>query len=633
MLKYYLFIYFSLFIYNVTFTQITFYQDIVRGGVTGAGVSIGLSEGQTSSFNVNIPSNSTIKKAFFICYNVGEPKTNYYILNNDTIWLEKNHTVNNFICEPNLFYSPINNIIKDITSIIDPNITHYSIKFPIEPLGHQLNWGYKTAYLLIIYENLTLPNTSLTLIFNDKNYVGFENYYISNLFPITLNFPIGLSILSDLNYPIASTDITDIYINNILAGSLIGNDNDYLYSASGVRGDFYYNNNSLFGLGNDTQDTLFGSNFGDGLANIQNYLSSTSSFNMLLKHKKYQNMSGFESPNLAFILAYTSPCDTFSVTHTPDTTVCHGAQVPLFASGGQSYEWSPQVGLSCYDCPNPIFSADSSRYYSLRIWNNDSCSKVLPLHIVVKEPLPDFNFAIQPSECGDSTGSITITPVINGFSYINQTSQDTNTTGVFNTLSSGNYSFSILNADNCPFDTLIFVPETLSVNASFTSNPNAGVSPLPVAFTNTSSQANSYQWIYENQTSNQENISFTFQQDGIYPVMLIAYGNSQLCADTAYDTIYVYLPIEVEIPNIFTPNLDQNNDQWGIKINVPAEVDLQIFNRWGEVVLHKKEDISAPGFIPLWDGAKHVGGVYYYVIRVQTDFEKKEFKGNITLVR
>lgn len=622
-----------MFIYNVTFTQITFYQDVVRGGVTGAGVSIGLSEGQTSSFNVNIPSNSTIKKAFFICYNVGEPKTNYYILNNDTIWLDKNHTVNNFICEPNIYYSPINNIIKDITSIIDPNITHYSIKFPIEPLGHQLNWGYKTAYLLIIYENLTLPNTSITLIFNDKKYVGFENYYISNLFPITLNFPVGLSILSDLNYPTAFTDITDIYINNILAGSLIGNDNDYLYSASGVRGDFYYNNNSLFGLGNDTQDTLFGSNFGDGLANIQNYLSSTSSFNMLLKHKKYQNMSGFESPNLAFILAYTSPCDTFSVSHSPDTTVCHGAQVPLFAMGGQSYEWSPQVGLSCYDCPNPIFSADSSQYYSLRIWNNDSCSKVLPIFIKVNPPTPNFNVEITPSECGDSTGSIKINPLLNTFTYINHTTLDTSSTGEFLHLSSGNYHISVLDSLGCGLDTLIHVPETLSVQAAFTSNPNAGISPLTVEFSNQSTGASSYQWLYDNHSSTNQDVVYTFGQDGIYPIVLYAYGNSPLCVDTAYDTIRVYLPLVVDIPNIFTPNDNSVNEQWGIKINVPAKIDVQIFNRWGEIILNNKQEATAPGFIALWDGGKHVGGVYYYVVVVETLFEKEFFRGNITLIK
>ncbi len=99
------------------------------------------------------------------------------------------------------------------------------------------------------------------------------------------------------------------------------------------------------------------------------------------------------------------------------------------------------------------------------------------------------------------------------------------------------------------------------------------------------------------------------------------------CADTAQDTIYVYLSIEVEIPNIFTPNSEQKNDTWGIKINVPASVDIQIFNRRGEIVLHKKEAITAPGFIPIWDGGEHVGGVYYYALDSLLHLSKRELVG------
>ncbi len=125
----------------------------------------------------------------------------------------------------------------------------------------------------------------------------------------------------------------------------------------------------------------------------------------------------------------------------------------------------------------------------------------------------------------------------------------------------------------------------------------------------------------------------TFGQDGIFPIVLYAYGNSPLCVDTAYDTIRVYLPLVVDIPNIFTPENNSINEEWGVKINTPATIDVQIFNRWGEVVLNKKQEATTPGFIALWDGAKHVGGVYYYVIRINTDFEKVEYRGNITIVK
>lgn len=66
---------------------------------------------------------------------------------------------------------------------------------------------------------------------------------------------------------------------------------------------------------------------------------------------------------------------------------------------------------------------------------------------------------------------------------------------------------------------------------------------------------------------------------------------------------------------------------------MPASVDIQIFNRSEEIVLHKKEAITAPGFIPIWDGGEHVGGVYYYAEELYTPFEKKRISGHVTLVR
>ncbi len=612
--------------------QLIFHQDTYHGGVTGAGFSAGLGFG-TGSFNVFIEPGSTIRKAYLFTYKIGHPPVDTIALNGYNYVFNTSEIVSVF-SHLNTYASPITIYAKDITTDITPTNLTYNVSLPSK-LGLPINWGYNTVYLHVEYENILLPKITSNIIINTIDNLGFETYNITNLNPINTSFPIGFAINTDrFSYYLAP-----FYYELNLNSNNIGNigfqpDNiNSIWNAAGVKGHYYYQNNNLFGLDDDTPDAVV--HHSDGLADISSYiLNNSNNFSFDLIHNQFPNNTTINTGiEIAFFLAYTSPCDTFSVTHTPDTTICHGIPLQLQINGGQAWEWTPQVGLSCYDCPNPVFTSDSSILYSVRVWNNDSCSKVFPLRIRVKEPLPDFNFTITPSECGDSTGSITITPVLSGFSYINQTTQDTNTTGIFSGLESGFYPISIVNNSACSFDTVVFVPETLSVHAGFIASPNAGISPLPVAFTNTSSHANSYQWIYENQSSTQENISHIFQQDGIYPVMLIAYGYSILCADTAYDTIYVYLPIEVEIPNIFTPNSDQNNDQWGIKINVPAEADVQIFNRWGEIIVNRKEEVLSPGFIPLWDGGEHVGGVYYYVIRVRTDFEKKEFKGNITLVR
>ena len=46
-----------------------------------------------------------------------------------------------------------------------------------------------------------------------------------------------------------------------------------------------------------------------------------------------------------------------------------------------------------------------------------------------------------------------------------------------------------------------------------------------------------------------------------------------------------------------------------------------------KIVLHKKEAITAPGFIPIWDGAEHVGGVYYYALDSLLHLRKRELVG------
>ena len=610
--------------------QSIFHQDIINGGVSVGGFSSAQGAG-SGVVTLHIEPGSLIKKAILFSYSASKA-SNHLIINNDSFSISQSNMIESFNLT-SIYYNPISLHAIDITNWVQiQNTNIFNMEVPV-----QLGMPYSAVFapfLFILYENPNLAPVAYSIILNNQDLIGSQNYQISDLLPINFNFPAGFAPYLDRVTEFRQ-DAENVHFMGNFIGQLCGTDsvNINFSGGGGVKGHFYYQNNQLFGLDDDTPSPNVDST--DALLDFSSYITNNStSINFKFEHSEYPNqLSHGTNLPLAFFLAYTSPCDTFSVTHTPDTTVCHGAQVPLFASGGQSYEWSPQVGLSCYDCPNPIFSADSSRYYSLRIWNNDSCSKVLPIFIKVNPPTPNFNLEITPSECGDSTGIIKVNPILNGFTYINQTNGDTSASGVFNSLHSGNYHISVLDSFGCGLDTLIHVPETLSVHAAFTSNPNAGVSPLTVEFSNQSTGASSYQWIYDNQSSTNQDVVHTFGQDGIYPIVLYAYGNSPLCVDTAYDTIRVYLPLVVDIPNIFTPNDNSVNEQWGVKINVPAKIDVQIFNRWGEIILNNKQDATAPGFIALWDGAKHVGGVYYYVVVVETLFEKEFFRGNITLIK
>lgn len=87
-----------------------------------------------------------------------------------------------------------------------------------------------------------------------------------------------------------------------------------------------------------------------------------------------------------------------------------------------------------------------------------------------------------------------------------------------------------------------------------------------------------------------------------------------------------------DIPNVFTPNNDGENDVFIIP-NLPDGAIVSIYNRWGNIMA---EWDTPSGF---WDGTVEgkrkkkelaPAGVYYYLIKFA---DEKTQKGNVTLLR
>jgi PKD repeat protein len=93
------------------------------------------------------------------------------------------------------------------------------------------------------------------------------------------------------------------------------------------------------------------------------------------------------------------------------------------------------------------------------------------------------------------------------------------------------------------------------VTASFSSNISSGCSPLVVNFTNTSSNAISYYWEFNNgTTSNLNNPSATFINPGFYTIKLIAYNG--LNSDSVIEVNYIHV---LDKPNAsFSFNIVEN---------------------------------------------------------------------------
>jgi hypothetical protein len=136
---------------------------------------------------------------------------------------------------------------------------------------------------------------------------------------------------------------------------------------------------------------------------VSSYLHPDGSLKWDLKWENNLNPNGRYNIYNGFFIEHSTPCDTFSVSVPSDTTICRGESLQLNVVGGSQYEWQPATDLSCSTCPNPVFTGDSTQLYTVRIWNNDSCSVVRPVKITVdncagiNENILPESFSIYPN--------------------------------------------------------------------------------------------------------------------------------------------------------------------------------------------------------------------------------------------
>lgn len=76
------------------------------------------------------------------------------------------------------------------------------------------------------------------------------------------------------------------------------------------------------------------------------------------------------------------------ISRSNDTAVCNNRLVPLFASGGVSYKWTPVTGLSNPDSFNPVASLSESISYTITVVGSNGCSGADSVNIeIYKSPL------------------------------------------------------------------------------------------------------------------------------------------------------------------------------------------------------------------------------------------------------
>ncbi|MBK8443227.1 MAG: gliding motility-associated C-terminal domain-containing protein [Sphingobacteriales bacterium] len=147
---------------------------------------------------------------------------------------------------------------------------------------------------------------------------------------------------------------------------------------------------------------------------------------------------------------------------------------------------------------------------------------------------------------------------------------------------------------------------------------------------------NSANWVYEWQPATglscTDCLTPTATVEASQTYMLTVYDNLGGCADSDQISIVLNLSKDIFVPNAFTPNGDNLNDELQVFGSNIADMHLQIFDRWGQLVFESKNTDA------VWDGTYRGkplnAAVFTYTLDVHFgDGTQQLLQGNITLIR
>lgn len=283
---------------------------------------------------------------------------------------------------------------------------------------------------------------------------------------------------------------------------------------------------------------------------------------------------------------------------------------------------------TCKDT-STILSIDSIALYTSYVWSNsgttnsiavisgsftvtvtdlNGCIGVSPSVVVINSNPTVTILGSQQFCLGDST-LLTANPSIPfGASYLWSNSE---TTQSINVEISGTYYLSVNYSNSCNTgDTITITQYDLPV-ANFTEFPiNISSTTNPVTFTDLSTipsgTITNWVWNFGDSTSSflQQPPPHIYSKDGTYFVTFAVQSNNG-CWDTV---MYQYtIESDLEIPNVFTPNGDGENDLLVFKnLQYFRKTSLAIYDRWG-IKVYESSDYQNN-----WNGGGHSDGVYYY---------------------
>lgn len=337
--------------------------------------------------------------------------------------------------------------------------------------------------------------------------------------------------------------------------------------------------------------------------------------------------------------AYIAPRWMHTTTYYTNVS-CYGGADGVLMAHGTGGVWPYTYLWSNGSTDSVITGLEAGQYYSYTITDSDGCT--MNGGTTLNQPNP-----LVLTVGGDTTicagGTVTLTAEASGGTpgyYFTWSPEGP----VVSPIATTTYSVELTDLNGCtapPQEVTVYVGAAGPV--AVTTTDLDGCAPHCITFTAEAGAEDAFHWEFgDGATATGSEVAHCYTvSDGFYATLTVQQANG--CADLV-ETIgpigiedcgeEVVVPTDtLVVPNVFTPNGDGLNDVFRISGGGLTTLDVQIFNRWGQLVA-RLERVNQ-----VWDGRSPVGevlseGTYFYILQAQDSMGKSyDLSGAVTLRR
>ncbi len=275
---------------------------------------------------------------------------------------------------------------------------------------------------------------------------------------------------------------------------------------------------------------------------------------------------------------------------------------------------------------------------TIYLTNVYGCDSIL--YISISEKIPDYKIKVTDENCFGN-GALTFEELSGGSLPLKVNIDGNNDYMIdeipasINDLSAGNHTYDIVDDEGC----LIAQSETFEIkefegyNIDINYNSFEGYHQINVE---TNMDYETVSWSPADGLSCTDclNPKASPKKAQVYEVTLT---DKEGCTVTGTVALSPIIVIEIDVPNIFSPNNDGYNEVFFAEGNLNLVYSMRIYDRWGENVFFA-ENLKLNDATNAWDGTfkgeKASAGVYVYVIEYEIEDNKPQvISGDVLLLR